>query len=427
MKRYGIFTLLVLLLLQASTGFAQGSETRFEELAPLIERAVAENPELKASRARWQMFLEKIPQAKALEDPMLMLKLDNLLVRDPLSTGGRDPATAKIIGISQQIPFWGKRDLREEVARSEAQTYKWGVEERKLQLVRLVKQAYYQIYSVDRALEVVEKNIKMLADLSVVAETKYSVGQGVQQDIYKSYIEKSKMLEAQITLQQQRKSLQANLNYLLYRPTDTAVAKIPDFNLPTLTLSSEALQQAAVEKRPEVKGLQSQVQKGQAAYRLAQKEYYPDFNVSFEYMLREKAMNDPGYDMYTLGLTFNLPFQQSRRQAQLAEASSGTDMAKEELNVLKNNIRSSISDLQAQMERYQKQVDLYRRGIIPQASQALESAIISYRVNKVDFLTVLDARINLFNYEKELYESQAQYMNKLAELEAVVGADPAAL
>ena len=55
--------------------------------------------------------------------------------------------------------------------------------------------------------------------------------------------------------------------------------------------------------------------------------------------------------------------------------------------------------------------------------QSLESAVIGYRVSKVDFLTLLDGRMTLFNYERELYESQAEYMMKLAQLEAAVGVE----
>jgi len=68
-------------------------------------------------------------------------------------------------------------------------------------------------------------------------------------------------------------------------------------------------------------------------------------------------------------------------------------------------------------------VELYKGGIIPQAEQALESALIGYRVNKVDFVTLLDGRVSLFNYERELYESQAEYMMVLARLEAAVGVE----
>jgi outer membrane protein TolC len=127
--------------------------------------------------------------------------------------------------------------------------------------------------------------------------------------------------------------------------------------------------------------------------------------------------------MFSVGMTFNLPYQQEKRRAMLAESSSETDMAVEELNGLKNSIDYAINDTLAQMERRRKLVELYTTGIIPQAEQSLESAVISYRVGKVDFLTLLDGRVSLFNYEKEMFESKAEYMMKLAQLEAVVGTE----
>jgi outer membrane protein TolC len=105
----------------------------------------------------------------------------------------------------------------------------------------------------------------------------------------------------------------------------------------------------------------------------------------------------------------------------IAESGSETTMAAEELNAAKNGIDSSIADLLAQLERRRKLVQLYRNGIIPQARQTLESVTIGYRVNKVDFLTLQDTRITLFNYERELYDSLADYQVKIAQLEALVG------
>lgn len=396
-----------------------------EQLPALIDAALKNNPELKSSQARWRMYTNKARQASSLEDPMFMFKLQNLVAREPFSFGGSDPQTAKVIGISQQIPFWGKRALKQEVANYEGESYRWSSEERKLELARMVKETYYQIWAVDKSLAIIDKNLKIMSDFVTIAESKYSVGQGVQQDLYKAGLEKSKMLDMQITLRQQRKSLEANLNYLLYRPAGTPVGTIADFSLPQMALSVEQLNQAAYDHRPQVKSLISLANKGQASHRLARKEFYPDFNLSFEYMFREAVSNDmandPGYNMFTLGVTFNLPFQQERRRAMLAESSSETDMAVEELNGLKNTISYTINDSLAQLERRRKLVELYQGGIIPQAEQSLESAVISYRVNKVDFLTLLDGRLTLFNYERELYESQAEYMMQLARLEAAVG------
>ncbi|HEY6007124.1 MAG TPA: TolC family protein, partial [Geobacteraceae bacterium] len=216
-------------------------------------------------------------------------------------------------------------------------------------------------------------------------------------------------------------SLQAGLNALLYRPAETPIGTIPDFVLKPVTLSPEELRAAAADNRPVLKSLIALIEKGKAGHKLAEKEFYPDFTVSFEYMQRDRFEGSEGDDMYSLGVTFNLPVQRERRHAMVAESSSEITMAAQELNSVKNSINSGISDLLAQLERRRQLVDLYRAGIIPQAEQSLESATIGYRVNKVDFLTLQDNRVTLFNYERELYDSLAEYQMKLAQLEALVG------
>jgi cobalt-zinc-cadmium efflux system outer membrane protein len=417
-----LFTLLLLLLFFVFLNRpVLAEETRSAESLPqLIATALTNNPELKASAARWQMFRNRIAQARTFDDPMLMLKIQNGIFNDPFNFR-KDPMTQKVIGISQQLSFWGKRDLKGEVATKEAESYKWQVEERKLELRRMVAETYYQLYFTDKSQEIVNKNIKILDDFVTLSEIKYSVGQGAQQDVFKAQVERSKMLDLRITLEQQRKSLQASLNALLYRPADTLVGQIPDFAIKPVALPPNELRGLALENRPLLKSLNALIEKGKAGHKLAKKEFYPDFNVSFEYMQRDSFEGSTGDDMYSLGVTFNLPVQRERRRAMVAESSSEITMATEELNVLKNSINSGISDLLAQLERRRKLAELYKTGIIPQSEQSLESATIGYRVNKVDFLNLLDSRMTLFNYEREYYDSLADYQMKLAQLEAVIG------
>ena len=419
-----LHSLAVLMLLFLSPAMAWSEEVNLpaEDLPALVSSAIAANPELKSSEARWQMFRNRVTQAGSLDDPMLMLKIQNGVVQDPLNFR-KESMTAKVIGLSQQLPFWGKRGLKGEIAAKDAESYRWQVEERKLELARMVKETYYQIYFTDKSLEIVDKNIRILDDFITVAEIKYSVGQGVQQDVFKSQVERSKMLGMKITLEQGRKSLVATLNALLFRQPETAVGRIPDFEIKPLPLAAKNLRETAFEQRPMFKGLQALIDKGELGQKLARKEFYPDFNVSLEYMQRVQAMGGEGLDMYSLGVTFNLPLQRERRHAMVAESNSEVSMAAEELNGLRNSIDSGISDLLAKLEKRVKLVNLYKSGIIPQAEQSLESAVIGYRVDKVDFLSLLDSQMTLFNYERELYESQAEYMMQLAQLEATVGFD----
>src|SRR5689334_15776984 len=90
-----------------------------ENLSQLIDTAIANNPELKSSEARWQMFMKRVPHEGSLADPMLTLKIQNGIVSDPFNFH-KDTMTQKVIGISQQVSFWGKRDLKEEMAAKEA-------------------------------------------------------------------------------------------------------------------------------------------------------------------------------------------------------------------------------------------------------------------------------------------------------------------
>ncbi len=412
--------ILLLISLSVAGSAVAGDAGPAVSLAHLVSTALADNPELKASQARWEVFRSRIDQARSLEDPMLMLKIQNGLVGSPLNFR-KDSMTQRVIGVSQQLPFWGKRALKGEVAEKEAESYRWTLEERRLELARMVKETYYQIYFVDRSLAIVDRNIRIFDDFITLAQTRYAVGQGVQQDVFKAQVERSKMLDMRITLEQQRTSLEASLNALLYRPAGTPVGRIADVEIEPIPMTAGQLAALADDNRPLLKSGRVLVEKAGAGLKLAKKEFLPDFNVAFEYMQRDPAMGSDGADMYSLGVTFNLPLQRSRRQAAIAESNAEARMAAEELNSLKNTIRAGISDLLAQMDRRRKLADLYRTGIIPQARQSLESAVIGYRVNKVDFLSLLDSRVTLFQYEREYFDSIADYQMRKAQLEALVG------
>lgn len=420
-----------MILLLCSPAAARSEATPFpsEDIGTLVSSAVADNPELKSSESRWQMFVGKAKQASALEDPMFMFKLQNMMTRQPF-VFNRDPQSAMVFGISQQFPFWGKRALRKEIALNESESYRWAFEERKLELARMVKETSYKLWAVDKELEIIGNNLKILDNFVTIAGLKYSTGQGAQQDIIRAGLEKSKMLAMQINLKQQRRSLEANLNYLLYRPSETPVGHIPDFTLPHITLSAGKLIERAIAHRPQVKSLASLAAKAEADLRLARKELYPDFNLSFEYMLREPVstamITDPGYNMFSVGLTFNLPFRHEKRQAMIAESTAETAMATDELNALKNNISYTVNETLSQIDRLKRTMELYGQGIIPQAKQSVESSLIGYRAGKTDYLAILEAIMNLLNYQGELYDSRADYMMKFAQLEAALGTDPAA-
>jgi outer membrane protein TolC len=366
------------------------------------------------------MFTAKARQAGSFDDPMLMLGINNGLLREPFAFD-RDMTTSKVIGISQMVPFFGKRALAREAAHQTAEATRWEMEERKLELATMVKERWYQLYLTDRSLEVLERSLLTLDELVRFTVAMYEVGQGRQADVLRAQVERSKMEEMRLVLQQQRRSLEAGLNTLLYRPPTTTVATIDHVELTVLSLDATELERLAEDHRPLLRSLAARIDQSKAERALADKEFYPDFTLAFEYMQKDSIMDDPGYDMYNASVSFNLPLQRERRQAMVAESEAAQRMAGEELNVTRNNIRQVIADLLAQLERDRKMAHLYREGILPQAGITLESSLAAYRAGKGEFMQVLDSRMALFNVERDYYKAVAEHQMELARLEATVG------
>jgi len=424
MQRLRLVPVILVCFLLIADGAVLGAEgkqgQRQENLEVLVAQAMTNNPEVRASEERWRMSVERARQAGALEDPMMMFRIQNALIRDPLDFG-RDVMTAKVIGLSQKLPFFGKRDLMKEEAGYEAEAERWVVEERRLELRRMVKETWYQIYLVDRSLETVTATITLLDDLIRLAESMYGVGKTGQQEVFQAQLERSKMEEMRIGLEQKRTSLVATLNTLAYRPPATVIPLIPKMNVPVVTLSAAELERLALAHRPALKSLQAKIDKSASGEKLAEKEFYPDFTVALEYMQREPAMDTPGDDMYGAQLTFNLPIQQDWRRAKVAEMQASRRMAVQELAAVQNQIRLAVSDGLAQLERSRKLIRLYDKGLLGQAGGAVESTLAAYRTDKAKFSEVLASRMTLFNSEREYHGAMAEHQMQLAVLENVVG------
>lgn len=416
--------LLLALLSSFSTVSSQAEEgvqtVINDDLNALIRKALEINPEIKASEARWRMLTHKVQQAGALDDPMLMFGINNGLAKEPFDLN-RETATSKVIGISQMLPYFGKRALKREIAEHDAEAVRWQVEERRLELATMVRETWYRLYFIDQSLDVLDRSIATLNELVSFTESMYGVGQGTQADVLRAQVERSRMEEMRLVLQQQRRSLEATLNTLLYQPSVTPVPKITDLELTDIPLDQTTLEKKAEEHRPLLRNLEALIGKARIERSLADREFYPDFTLAFEYMQRDPVLDSPGDDMYNATVSFNIPLQRERRHAMIAESEAAQRMASEELNLTRNKIQGEIADLVSQIERDRNMATLYREGIMPQAGAVLESSLAAYRAAKADFMQVLDSQMALFNIEREYHKVVAEHQMAVARLESTVG------
>ena len=120
------------------------------DLSALVADVLERNPELLALAQQVSALRARVPQVGTLEDPKLELTVSNLPVTSWNFT--TDPMTSKMVSISQMFPFPGKLALRQEIASLEAQMLEQQLANRRNELARDAKRAYWELYYLARAI-----------------------------------------------------------------------------------------------------------------------------------------------------------------------------------------------------------------------------------------------------------------------------------
>ena len=422
MRRQRFLWIGILMLILFQMGLAQPPDSTMQ-LSALIQEALENNPDLQSAQNTWQAAEARIPQAGALPDPLLVFNLMNM----PVNTFAFDqePMTSKQFGIMQMFPFPGKQGVRENIAAENAVVAEARYRELRNQLVKSVKATYFDLFFVDKSLETVQKNLDILQEFVRIAETKYSVGSGLQQDVLRAQVELSKMMDREINLQKKRDAVEARLNALLNRPAENLVGPTEELVFKSFEYDFEQLKQLADEDRPLLQAWQAMVRQSEQQVRLAKKEYLPDFSLGVVYSQREELQNGTGGVNFLSGmLNVRVPLYFWRKQKKQVEESRYNQISvQERYNDVLNQVYSGLDAIFNDVQKNERLLNLFQTGIIPQASQSLNSAIAGYQTDKVDFLTLLTNQVNLFNFELDFYRILKDHHNGAAEIEALTGAE----
>jgi cobalt-zinc-cadmium efflux system outer membrane protein len=382
----------------------------------VVAEALKQNPEIEAARQRWQAAKQRAPQAAALDDPEAKIEFWNTPENLDVTRSGNT-----IFGLSQRFPYPGKLGLKERVAMQEAEMALSLLQAKEREVAAEVKTAYYELFFTHKAIEVHHQQIEILKDFFAISNARFRAGKGAQVDVLKASVELSKLFNQLPVLEQQRESAKAKLNVILNRAPQSPLAEPLEPTGPRARRTLEDLQQVAIQNRPELRALDIEIAKSQTAVALAQKQYYPDFNV-----MVSRFQNFGARDGFGGMVTMSLPFSfwtKPKYDAGVREATANQDSAKASYQALKNQVLFEAKDLLVKTDAAEQLITLYKTTIIPQAHQTLDSARVNYQTGKVEFLTLLDAERALRDFQLEYYRTLTAFEQRMADLERAVGTD----
>ncbi len=385
----------------------------------LLALAKAHNPDYASMRFEAQAASERIAPAGALMDPKFRVEW-----MDVTKAGAQSPTLwPSDVGstkytLMQDLPWFGKRELKTNIATQEAQASQDKAQAAWLELAAKVKTTQAQRYYLHNTQQLTRELLDLSARLAKVAQTRYAGGLALQQDAIRAQLEQTAMQTELVALKAEARQADARLNALLARPSNAPLAAPGRLApLPVATrLNADALRARVQQNNPQLLSEEARIKSAELARELNLKNRYPDFTLSITPTQSQSSVTEWG-----LMLELNIPLQQAPRRAQEREAQAMLDAAQARREAVANQLRADLSDNLAGIEAAQSSENLATSSQLPQAELTFQSALAAYENGKLDFATLLDAQRQVRQAKQAQLKAQLDAHMRLAEIEKLLG------
>jgi cobalt-zinc-cadmium efflux system outer membrane protein len=312
-----------------------------------------------------------------------------------------------------------KRDRRIEVAR-EAR----GVSELQLQntvrtLVLNVQSAFIDVQQAQADLQLARESLAAFNEIVSINTERVRSGDLASVELARSRLA---ALQFQNDVRSRDTKLAVaihRLRALLGRTDANPIEVTGELRRDTAALRPEALQQQALQLRPDLQALQRDQARSAADVRLQLAQGKVDYTVSAEFH-RQLAPGSLSGNEWGLFFSAPLPFF-NRNQGEIERARQEARQATARISALQSDITSDLRSAWEQYTTTHELVDTIEHQMLNQARDVRDTTAYSYRRGEASFIELLDAQ-RTFNDTMQGYnEARAEFARSLYTLDALTG------
>lgn len=413
--------LAALLVFSASAGAQTFEALPGASLESLLLLARERNPDYASMRFEAQAATERVTPAGALPDPKFRTELMDITrmgEQNPTILPGNVGSTRYTL--MQDLPWFGKRDLKRDIAQLEADGSQGKAAGNWTELAARIKTAQAQRYYLRGSEKLTQEILDLMQRLEKISQARYAGGLAAQQDVIRAQVEQTNMKNELVALESERRQVDARLNTLLARPATAALA-VPEKPRPLPNASQldyATLEQRARSHNPQLFTEEARTKAAGKNRDLTRLNRYPDFTFSIAPTQYQSAIKE-----WALMVEVNIPLQQSSRRAQERESEAMLSAAQSRKEAVANQILSELAENLAAMEAAERSALLASNSLLPQAELTFSSALAGYENGKVDFATLLDAQRQIRQARQNQIKAQFEAQMRLAEIEKLIGED----
>jgi outer membrane protein, heavy metal efflux system len=415
--RVQLTRLVIMILCAAGARAQQPSVPADLSLAQAVDLALAGHPSIQAASARIRGTAGLQTQAGLRRNPELFVQTENWrFAGDP---GFRPMQDLDFYAyLAQPVERGGKRMLRTEAARLDAQVAGLELEGLQWKIRQEVRLAFLRGLLAQKQLELMKENGQNFQQIIDYHKARVEQGAMAEADLIKVLLEQERLALSESAASLDAERARAELVRAMGIPGQQTVAHLTDVPAPASNggppVALAALVERSHSKRIEAQVADVQLARARAEVEVQKAAAKPDWNVLFGYK------RTAGFDTVLGGISVPLSVF-NRNEGNIVYSLSEVDRVEHSRRAIFAQIDAEIAAALTGMRRRSAMLGQLERGMVERADESWRISLAAYQQGGADLLRLLDAQ-RVRNEVRLLFtRTQIEYRMSQAELENAVG------
>lgn len=405
--------------LDARSQAAEPSGAPTYRLSTIVEMALARNPVVSSAEGDIEQHRGQQTAAGAYPNPTVMGNAGYGEIRDTGRADIRESLNRESIFeynfiVGQPVEWPAMRSARKRVADAGLATANAGMSEIRLNLTTQVKVAFYDLLLAQQDAALAQQNLEIVEGVGKIVKARVKSGEAPQFELIKAEVE---ILKAKQLLVRAENVVRVNrvvVDTLTGGGLGPSYVVQGDFSNMSRELRIDRLMSRMAQEHPTIQRLLQSVQQSDWRIEFERQSRVPNvtFNGSYWREIGREAVQG--------GLSIPVPVWY-RRQGEIA-ASLGTKRREEaELLRARNELARGVHQHYQDARTTAELIDVFDRGLLKQAQEALRLAQFSFQQGASSLLEVFDAQRVQRQIQMDYAQARYELSVSLARLERAVG------
>jgi outer membrane protein, heavy metal efflux system len=419
------------------------SAANAQSVDSLVQEALKNNPQVKAFKYQIEATGYRASSTSALPAPTLGLEFSQIPFSGANVFNG---AISNNLSFSQMFMLGGKLSAMSEVEKRRGNVIDQNRASYEVQLRARVKMNYYQLWLLDRQIEVQRETLELLDNLVQSMQPRVLTNRMRQADLLSTQAEVASERARLSEKHSRRIGLESILNSLMGR-NDLTTPVTTDSVLPVVAPqgTESILAERVKSTNPSLIAMDKMKEMNEAMIASAQKDLVPDLMVQAMVMRMPNGMvltsGSRSVDaiqqsvagmsmqktewMYSIMASITLPFApwSAERSTAKADEMRSTNLGIDaERDAMQRDMTASLRSALVKYTTNDSLARQYTADILPLTKQSADAQTVAYQNGQVPITTVLDARRMELMKQDDYFMVLMERQMALVELEMMVGA-----